>query len=150
MHTGANIGMTTLESPAARELARQLLERETGGVTEGAGLGAAMQRACVRVSDNLRRSIGEDGYRALLARALVRTESAQPVLKHIRRTDAAGIHLDVTPAIEGHGPVAVSMALEALLAALVDILGDLIGADMVRNLLIYDDSARTLDGRRIQ
>jgi hypothetical protein len=44
----------------------------------------------------------------------------------------------------------VGMALEALLAALVDILGDLIGADMVRNLLIYDDSPRTLDGRRIQ
>jgi len=142
--------MTTLQSPAARELARQLLERETGGVTEAAGLGAAMQRACVRVSDNLRRSIGEDGYRALLARALARTESAQPVLKHIRRTDAVGIHLDVTPAIEGHGPVAVGMALEALLAALVDILGDLIGVDMVRNLLIYDDSPRTLDGRRTQ
>jgi hypothetical protein len=142
--------MTTPESPAARELARQLLERETGGVTEGAWLGAAMQRACARVSDNLRCSVGEDGYHALLARALARTEPAQPVLKHIRRTDAAGIHLDVAPAVEGHGPVAVEMALESLLAALVDILGDLIGADMVRNLLIYDDSPCTLDSRRTQ
>lgn len=139
--------MTTPESPAARELARQLLERETGGVTEGAALGTAMQRTCVRVADNLRRSVGEDGYHALLARALARTESAQPVLKHIRRTDAAGIHLDVTPAIDGHGSLAVGMAVESLLAAIVDILSDLIGADMVRNLLIYDDSPRTLDGR---
>ena len=142
--------MTTPESAAACELARQLLERETVGVTAPDMLGAAMQRAWTQVSENLRRSVGDAGYHALLSRALARTEAEQPLLKHIRRSDAAGIHLDVVPAVEGHGVVTVSAALESLLAALVDILSDLIGADMVRNLLIYDDSRQGPRARRTQ
>jgi hypothetical protein len=140
--------MTSPESPAARELARHLLERETAGATEAAKLGAAMQRAYARVSETLRRSVGEDGYSALLSRALARTESEQALLKEIRRNDAAGIHLDVAAAVEGHGPATVAAALESLLTALVEILSDLIGADMVRNLLDHDDSPQALGGRR--
>lgn len=142
--------MTTPESQAARELARHLLERETAGTTETGRRGAAMQRACTRVSETLRRSVGEDGYSALLARALARTESEQPVLKGIRRGDAVGIHLDVATAVDGHGAASVWTALESLLAALVDILGDLIGVDMVRSLLDHDDSRRAAGARRRQ
>jgi len=134
--------MTTPVSSAAREMARQLLEHERSGATEAAGLGATMQRASTRVADNLRSSVGEDGYSALLVRALARTESDQPVLKDMRRTDAVGIHLDVVGGVEGHGAAAVGAALESLLAALVDILSDLIGADMVRSLLDHDDLPR--------
>lgn len=140
--------MTTPESPAARELARQLLERETAGTTEVAGHGAAMQRACARVTETLRRAVGQDGYSALLVRALARTQSEQPVLKEIRRNDEAGIHLDVVAAVEDHGAATVRAALESLLAALVDILSDLIGADMVRSLLDHDDSPRAPGERR--
>lgn len=134
--------MTTAESPAARAMARQLLQRDMAGATEAAGLGATMQRASTRVADDLRRSVGEDGYSALLVRALARTQSDHPVLKDIRRADAAGIHLDVIGGVEGHGAAAVGAALESLLAALVDILSDLIGADMVRSLLEHDDLPR--------
>jgi hypothetical protein len=133
--------MTTPVSSAARAMARQLLEHEEGGATE-AGLGATMQRASTRLADNLRSSVGEDGYSALLVRALARTESDHPVLKDMRRTDAVGIHLDVVGGVEGHGAAAVGAALESLLAALVDILSDLIGADMVRSLLDRDDLPR--------
>jgi hypothetical protein len=142
--------MTTPGSPAAREMARQLLEHETAGATEGGRLGAAMQRAWTRVAEILRRSVGEDGYSALLARALARAESQQPVLKDLRRPDALGIHLDVAAAIEDHGAARVGEAVESLLAALVDILSDLIGADMVRNLLDHDDYFQTPGGRRRQ
>ena len=138
----AHIGMTTSESPAAREIARQLLERESADATEAAGLGVTMQRTCTRVADNLRRSVGEDGYSALLVRALARTQSDHPVLKDICRADSDGIHLDVVGGVEGHGAAAVGAALESLLAALVDILSDLIGADMVRSLLDDDDLPR--------
>jgi len=140
--------MTSPESPAARELARQLLERETAGTTDMARPGAAMQRAYTRVSETLRRSVGEDGYSALLSRALARTESEQALLKEICRNDAAGIHLDVAAAVENHGAANVAAALESLLAALVEILSDLIGADMVRNLLDHDHSPQALGGRR--
>jgi len=142
--------MISPESPAARELARQLLDRETSAATGLPTPGVAMQQACTRMSENLRRSVGDHGYHALLVRALERTEPQQPLLKDIRRSDAAGIHLDVVPAVNGHGVATVRAALESLLAALVDILSDLIGADMVRNLLIYDDSWQRPVGRTPQ
>jgi hypothetical protein len=107
-----------------------------------------MQQAYTRVSETLRRSVGEDGYNALLSRALARTESEKTLLKEIRRNDAAGIHLDVAAAVDGHGAATVAAALESLLAALVEILSDLIGADMVRNLLDHNDSPQALGGRR--
>lgn len=142
--------MSTHESAAACELARQLFERETVGVTPPDLLGAAMQQAWMRVSENLRQSLGDDGYHALLSRALARTEAEQPLLRHMRRSDATGIQLELVPAVEGHGADAVGAAVQSLLAALVDILSDLIGVDMVRNLLDYDDSAQELPGRRTQ
>jgi hypothetical protein len=142
--------MTTPEAAAARDLARRLLERETAGTTEAASLGAAMQRAWMRVSDTLRRSVGDDGYNALLARALARTESAQPVLKDLRRNESVGIHLDVVTAVESHGSGTVREAVEVLLAALIDILSDLIGADMVRNLFDHDETPHAPRGRSAQ
>jgi hypothetical protein len=143
---GAHIGMTNPGSPAVRELACQLLEREMAQTTEMAGLGAAMQRACAGVSERLRRSVGDDGYAALLARAIARTEGQQPVLKNIRRDDAAGIHLDVVTAVDDHGATVVRAGLESLLAAIFEILSDLIGVDMMRSLVDYDDSPIRLNG----
>src|SRR5215208_4667547 len=142
--------MKTTGSPFAREIARELLERETAGVTDMTAIGAAMQRACARVAENLRRSVGEDGYTALLGRALARTQSAQPVLKDMRLIESAGVHLDVAGGVEGHGAAAVGTALESLLAALADILIELIGADMARSLLGHDDSRQAPDEEGMQ
>lgn len=139
--------MSTPESAKARQLARELLEREIAGVTEAARFGSAMQRACTRVSQNLRRSVGEDGYSALFARAVARTEYDQRVLTDIRRSDAAGVHLDVANAVQRHGPATVAAAVESLLAALVDILTDLIGADMARALVDHYDSPQAPAGQ---
>ncbi len=143
--------MTTPEpaAPAARELARYLLEREAADTTDVASRAAAMQRAWARVSETLRRSVGEDGYHALLARALAQAEAQHPLLKNIRRADASGIRLDVITAVEGHGAVSAGAAVEALLVAIVEILSDLVGADMVRNLLNQDDHPQP-GGRRTQ
>jgi hypothetical protein len=143
--------MTTPEpaATAARELARYVLEREAAGTTDAASRAAAMQRAWARVSETLRRSVGEDGYNALLARALVHSEAQHPLLKNIRRADASGMRLDVITAVEAHGAVSAGAAVESLLAAIVEILGDLIGGDMVRNLLSQDDHPQA-GGRRTQ
>ena len=141
--------MTTPRSPAARELARRLLESETAGVTDLEQLGAALERTRARVAANLRGSLGEDGYRALLARAFVRAQSEQPMLNDIRRNNG-GVDLDVLAGVQGHGAAAVASGLECLLASLVDVLSELIGVDMVRALLVYDDSPPAPDERRPQ
>jgi len=58
--------------------------------------------------------------------------------------------LDVVAGVRGHGANAVDQALEELFVAIVDILSDLIGADMVRNLLTHDEPRRTQDNGRRQ
>jgi hypothetical protein len=131
-------------------MARHLLERETAGVTDAPALGAAMQRACTRVAESLRSSLGDDGYSALLTRAFESAESGLPVLSDIRRVEADGVDLDVVGGVEGHGAVAVGAALQALFTAIVDILSDLIGADMVRALLDENDGPHMRSGRRTQ
>jgi hypothetical protein len=142
--------MTIQGSAESRGMARHLLEREIADLTEEAAVGAAMQRAYGRVSEILSRSVGEDGYTALLTRALTRVQPDQPVWKHIRRADAGRIRLDVVAGVRGHGAKAVDQALEELFVAIVDILSDLIGVDMVRNLLTYDERRRTQDNGRRQ
>ena len=100
---------------------------------------AALQRTCLRVSDNLRDSMGNDGCNALLVRALARTEANHPALKNICRLNGGDIPLDgVLASVEAHGVAAVTSAVEALLAALVEILGRLIGEDMAIRLIDHD------------
>lgn len=104
-----------------------------------------MQRAFSRISDSVRRSLGEDGYRALLGSAVARMQSNQPVWTNIRYA-GLGIDLDVVAAVDRHGANIVGAALELLVASLFDILSDLIGAEMARNLLEYDDPIRAPAG----
>lgn len=133
----------------ARNMARQLLARETRGADQEDAVAAALQRLCTRVSDNLRQSVGDDGCNALVARVLRRTEPEHPVLTDIRRVTDAGIYLDrVSAGVESHGIGAVQAAIEALLAALIDVLAGLIGADMVLNLLDHDDPSSHASRRR--
>jgi hypothetical protein len=81
-----------------------------------------------------------------LARYLLEREAADTT-DAASRAAAPGIRLDVITAVEGHGAVSAGAAVEALLAAIVELLSDLIGADMVRNLLNQDDHPQA-GGRR--
>jgi hypothetical protein len=121
-------------------LARALLAREpTPGGDGSPETAAALQRVLVRVSQNLRDTMGEDGCTALFARALARTEAKHPVLTRIRRTSDGGIQLDaVVAGVEAHGVPAVTAGIEALLAALIDVLGRLIGEDMTVRIIEHD------------
>lgn len=126
------------QSPASLQIARRLLAHEAAQVSEGGAemVIAALQRTCLRVSNNLRDSMGDDGCNALLARALTRTEAKNPALTDIRRLHDGGIYLDgVLASVETHGVAAVTASIEALLAALVEILGRLIGEDMAIRLI---------------
>jgi hypothetical protein len=102
-------------------------------------VGVALQRTCLRVSESLRDSMGEDGRNALLVRALARTEADHPALKSIVGLNEGGIQLNgVAASVEAHGVPAVTAAIEALLASLIDLLGRLIGEDMAIRLIDQD------------
>jgi hypothetical protein len=107
--------------------------------------GEALQASFRRVSESLRRSIGEDGYRALLARAIARTQSDPLVWTNLRYA-GLGIDVDLLAAEDRHGVGIVGAALESLVTALFDILSELIGAEMARNLLDHDDTRRAHAG----
>ena len=128
--------MTGTRSSTPREIARELVAQEIAGADEPAAVGAALQRVCTRVADNLRRAVGDDGYNALMARALMRTQADHPVLLDIRRVGKSDIYLDgVVQSVNTRGAAPVRAAIEAIIAAIADVLAGLIGADMVLNLL---------------
>jgi hypothetical protein len=132
--------VTIPPSKAALDLARQLLDRGIAGAIEPAETGAALQRTLARVSENLRRAIGDDGYAALLSRAIAQTQT-----DHLRLRASSGdaslvFPIDALTADVGtHDIHLVSAAFESILASIIDVLSGLIGADMVMNLLDPDD-----------
>ena len=132
--------MTITPSTSALELARQLLERETAGAREPAETGAAIQRTFARVSENLRRSLGDDGYAALLSRAVAQNRPEHPALDGIGLDGSLALSMDpLTAEMATHDIHLISAAFEAVLASIVDVLSGLIGADMVLNLLDSDE-----------
>jgi hypothetical protein len=139
-------------SPASLQIARRLLTREAapGKARDPKVDGAALQRTMSRVFESLRDSMGVDGCNALLVRALARTEADHPALKSITRLNENSIYLDgVVASVELHGVAAVTKAIEALLAALIDALGRLIGEDMAIRLIDPDAPAsRSGDGAK--
>lgn len=138
------------QSATTKRLARRVLALEAapGKELTPTIVGAALQQTCLRVSENLRDSMGEDGCSALLARALARTEGDHPALKNIRGQNGRGIYLDgIEASVKTHGVAEVTAGVEALLAALVDVLGRLIGDDMAIRLIDHDGPRpRTDDG----
>ena len=131
--------VTVSPSENGLRAARQLLASGTTGAQEPAAVGAAIQRTLNRVSENLRQSIGNDGYEALISRAFACAQPEHPVLTDFRGDGTASFSIDhVGSSIDKHGVPVTTAALESLLAALVDVLSGLIGADMVLNLLDPD------------
>jgi hypothetical protein len=102
---------------------------------------AALQRTCLRVSENLCDALGQGGCSALLGRALARTGADHPALNDILQPGEGRIDVDgVASSVEAHGVAAVTAAIEALLAALVESLGRLIGEEMAVRLMDHDPS----------
>lgn len=142
---GAHNGTSPVKTAPAPSLAREVLGRGQPGNPDAPMTGEALQASFRRVSESLRRSIGEDGYRALLARAIARTQSDPLVWTNLRYA-GLGIDVDLLAAVDRHGVGIVGAALESLVTALFDILSELIGAEMARNLLDHDDTRRAHAG----
>ena len=130
-----------LSTSSARVVTHRLMAREAGDggtVSDPAPNVDALQRSCARMSANLRRSLGNDGHDALLARAVRRIELEHPVLAQLRPA-GVDVSLDsLSASIARHGAPVVASAIEHLIASVVEILSNLIGADMALTLLEYD------------
>jgi hypothetical protein len=123
------------------EIARRILDGDARAVGDGTpeAVARGLEQACTRVTDVLRESMGDAGCAALLARAFARTEGAYPPLKDLRQPGDDGIRLaDIAASADTHGVEAVTAAIEALIAAVMEILTRLIGDDMTLQLFDYD------------
>jgi hypothetical protein len=130
---------------SARELATRLLAHETS-VPKGPDTAVAADRVCRRVSDELARWIGNDGCRALFGRALAtaQADGAHPALDMVRISAGSAYCLDgLTESAARHGVPAATDGAAAVLAALIELLGHLIGDDMALNLLEQSAQARS-------
>jgi len=141
--------MDRTPSLTALETARVVLARDAPANRGDSALAAAaLQQSCSRVFENLRDAMGDDGCTALLSRALSRSQADHPALEAVRRDHDGVIYLDgVMTAVEAHGIVAVTVATEALFAALVEVLGRLIGEDMAMRLIDHHGDASRTNGK---
>ncbi|MEO7520910.1 MAG: hypothetical protein ABIW79_03740 [Gemmatimonas sp.] len=117
------------------ELARRLFEYEVASAHPGEGTAAA-ERLIERVYAGLSRTFGAFGAQALLGRAISRASADHPVLAHVTvQGEPTSPVRGITEAAEAHGTEATSDGVIALLTALIQGLGRLIGDDLAVILL---------------
>ncbi len=117
---------------AAADAARRLWSRTTEGVRSPEESTAAAAQLCRVLSVSLGRWIGVEGYRALLGRALDIARVEHPVLDGVAcREDGARL---TTPAFAA-APAEVAAGMEVLLAAMIDLLGRIIGDALAVRLI---------------
>jgi len=131
-------------------LARQLFEYELASTHSGESTAAA-ERLIERVYAALARTFGAYGAQALLVRAIGRAGTDHPVLAlvTVNAEPTSPMH-GLAEAANVHGMQATSDGVVALLTALVQGLGRLIGDDLAVNLLeqtIVVPAPRPADGR---
>ena len=121
-------------SPAARVLARRLLASAAPAPTDETAAEVALpaaERVVLHLATELSRWFGPYGFHALLTRAVAEARAEHPALRHVRVGEPTAPTLHGLAAASGtHGADETVEGVEAALAALVDLLGRLIGEDL--------------------
>jgi len=123
----------TPRSAAATEAARRLWSGATGGSATPGDVAAAATRLCNQLRAGLGRWVGGEGYRALLARAHNQTREEHPALGSL--SCDRGDEPVTAEAVRAHGTAAAAAAIVALVAALIDLLGRIVGEEMAVRLV---------------
>lgn len=121
------------QSAAATEAARSLWARAAGDGSAPDGIALAAERMCTELRFGLGRWIGADGYRTLLNRALGAVRAEHPALTGL--PCLGGDEAVMTIAVRVHGAGEVAAGLVALVAALIELLGRIIGEEMAVRLV---------------
>ena len=116
--------------PTAAALARRLIEHGASGPDADDAIGAA-QRASERLFRELRYWVGAEGARVLFRRALAQARHEHPALESIQLQMSSDAILSGLPeGAAAHGATKTVAGIEAVLVALLQLLGRLIGDDM--------------------
>jgi hypothetical protein len=124
--------MTPRSAPAT-DAARGLWARVAGETNAPEEVAAAAERMCTQLRTELGRWIGTDGYRTLLDRAFGLTRAEHPVL--VGLSCLGGDEPVTTTAVRSFGAAQVADAMVALVAALIELLGHIIGEEMAVHLV---------------
>lgn len=132
-------------APSARELTSRLIARVGTRSALPDSPALAAQLTFQRAYRELVRSLGPTGFHAIVGRALVLVQTEHPLLKEIRIDGPEAPTLDrVTAIAHAYGAPAVAAGIEAWLEAVLDLVGQLIGFDVVAQLV----EQRPLTGTR--
>ena len=141
-------------TPTVQQMTSRLIAGEPGSRDTPDATVAAAQAACERLNRELSRWVGANGSLALFTRALAETRAQHPVLAKIRiRTRSEASLEGVAETVQKHGAAATADGLTSLLVTLLELLGRLIGDDMVMRLVEqgnqnYAQNGERLGGRR--
>ena len=120
-----------------------MLGRDLDAADDPDGLEAAVAQACERVLEDLSRWVGIDGAAALLGRALTHAQADHPALRRVRFAyGSSGCLEGIADSVAAHGARAVADGVAAILIALIELLGRLIGDDMAMQLIEQSVPAR--------
>jgi hypothetical protein len=123
----------TAQSTPATDAARRLWARAVEDATAPEEVAAAAERMCTQLRTGLGRWIGADGYRALLDRALGVARAEHPAVGDL---PCLGGDVPATMAVvRAQGAGAVAAGLVALVAAVIELLGRIIGDEMALRLV---------------
>lgn len=122
----------TTSSTAATDAARHLWARIAGDTGSPEEIAAAAERMCFQLRLILRRWIGAEGYRALFNRALGLVQAEHPVLDGLSCLEGEPV---TVATVQAHGGAKVAAGLVALVAALIELLGRIVGEEMAVHLV---------------
>ena len=134
-HRGQPIVTSTSpgQSPSAVNAAHRLWAGVAGEASAPDQVASGVARLFTRLQAGLGRWVGAEGYCALLDRAVALVRAEHPVVDGLscRREDDP-----VTPAVvQAHGPAQVTAGTVALLAALIELLGRIVGEEIAVRLV---------------
>jgi hypothetical protein len=138
------------DTPTVQQLTSRLIAREEGWQDTPDATVAAAQAACERLNRELSRWVGANGSLALFNRALAEARAVHPVLAEIRIRSRSEARLEgVTETSQKHGAAATADGLTSLLVTLLELLGRLIGDDMVMRLVEQGNQNYARNGERL-
>jgi hypothetical protein len=123
----------TQRSAAATEVAQRLWQRAVGDSNTPEDIAVAATHMCTGLRVGLTRWVGTMGYRALIDRALLLARAEHPALGSL---SCHGEEEPVTTAtVRAHSAAEVATGMVALVTALVELLGRILGEEMAVRLV---------------
>jgi hypothetical protein len=117
-------------SPKLAEVARRIVEHESGGSDPSASA-AAVEAACRRLKDHLVDVLGTGGVSAVLGRALHLAQREHPLLKQVSVSGQPGAcFIGLAESLPTHTDEDATAAATAVLAHTLDLLVILLGEEL--------------------